>query len=178
MYSLALTCFFLCPDCSAFCLFFFTYNTQHKNQCPRRGFVLSFFVLIVLAFAFCPFCTAYTTQNIHATGGIRTGIPSRSQTLALDRSATGLGNRTRDLPDCSEMPQPTAPPRVPQSSSSLSSSSRGAMQSTVSCFYTSDGRVWKLVTEFHFSVYHSGCTGGAPLHTVCTQNSRRFTGNS
>jgi hypothetical protein len=70
------------------------------------------------------------------------------------------------------MPQPTAPPRVPQSSSSssLSSSSRGAMQFTVSCFYTSDGRVCELVTEFHFSVYHSGCTGAAPpAHCVYTK---------
>ena len=27
---------FLCLDCSAFCLFVFTYNTQHKHPCPRR----------------------------------------------------------------------------------------------------------------------------------------------
>ena len=36
--------------------------------------------------------------------------------MSLKNSNDAIGNRTRDLPVCSAIPQPTAPPRAPQRS--------------------------------------------------------------
>ena len=45
-----------------------------------------------------------------------TPASERPQAHALHRAATGIGkNRTRDLPVCSAVPQPTALPRTPSS---------------------------------------------------------------
>ena len=33
--------------------------------------------------------------------------------MSMKNSNETIGNRTRDLSDCSAVPQPTAPPRVP-----------------------------------------------------------------
>jgi hypothetical protein len=53
------------------------------------------FVLIVLHFAFFPYCTTHTTQTSMFPLGFEPAIPAgeRPQTLALDRSATGSGER-------------------------------------------------------------------------------------
>jgi hypothetical protein len=126
---------YLClyPDCPAFCLFVFTYKTQHKHPCPRRvshpqsqqasshrptpqtsrppgsdflSLCLCVCTLSVLlcpncpGFAFCPYCTTHTTQTSMPPAGFESAIPAsdRPQTLALDRSVTGIGIRSPDRP--------------------------------------------------------------------------------
>jgi len=37
----------------------------------------------------------------------------RPEGLSMKKSNDTIGNRTRDLPACSEVPQPTAPPHAP-----------------------------------------------------------------
>jgi hypothetical protein len=37
----------------------------------------------------------------------------RPEGLSLKNSSDSIGNRSRDLPVCSSVPQPTAPPRTP-----------------------------------------------------------------
>ena len=51
-----------------------------------------FFVLIFLAFAFCPYCATQTTQTSMPPAGLEPAIPAskRPQTVALDRSASGV----------------------------------------------------------------------------------------
>jgi hypothetical protein len=61
LYSVLHPYLFLCRDCPAFCLFIFTCNTLHKHPCPRAEFE-----------------PAISTS-------------ARPQTLALDRSAIGIG---------------------------------------------------------------------------------------
>jgi hypothetical protein len=59
-----------------------------------------FCVLIILAFAFCPYCTTHTTQASMPPARFEPAIPAneRPWTYALDRAATG---------------KPTAPPLSP-----------------------------------------------------------------
>jgi hypothetical protein len=90
------------------------------------------FVLTVLHFAFCLHCPTHTT-NIHAPGGIRTGDPSKRSAADPRPEPLGhwdrqnfsylIGNRTRDLPAYSAVPQPTAPPRNPDSNLAAQQSS-------------------------------------------------------
>ena len=82
-------------------------NTQETKSMPAARFFLvfsctlyfiraSFFVLIVLHFAFCLF---FTTQTSVPLAGFEPATPAcdRPQTLALDISAAGLGGiRRRD----------------------------------------------------------------------------------
>ena len=37
----------------------------------------------------------------------------RPEEMSMENSSDTIGNRTRDLPTCSAVPQPTAPPRAP-----------------------------------------------------------------
>jgi hypothetical protein len=61
-------------------------------------FILStfpcFYVLTVLAFAFCAYCTTHTTQTSMSPTGFEPETPAsdRPQTFALGRSATGIGS--------------------------------------------------------------------------------------
>jgi hypothetical protein len=80
---------------------------EHKNLVTLPEFFLSLctisvlLVPIVLAIAFCPYCTTHTTQTSMPPEGFEPAIPTsdRPQTLALDRSATGFGRiRTPHLP--------------------------------------------------------------------------------
>jgi hypothetical protein len=75
-------------------------NTQHSQHAPRGIFSLFvlypyFFVVIVLAFASCPYCTTHTTQRSMPPAGFEPAIPAsqRPQTYALDRAATGMRTR-------------------------------------------------------------------------------------
>jgi hypothetical protein len=73
-----------------------------------------FLVLIAPHFYFCHYCTTHN-RNVHTPGGIRTCNPSKPS--AADSCLRLLGhwdqqNRTRDLPACSGVPQPTAPLRT------------------------------------------------------------------
>ena len=63
------------------------------------------FVSINLHFSFCLYCTTYTTQTSMFPAGFEPTIPTgdRPQTVALDRSATGIGGiRSPDRPDRSK----------------------------------------------------------------------------
>ena len=55
-------------------------------------------------FVFCPYCATHTTQTSMPPAGFEPATPlsGRSQTLVLDRSATGIGIRCPDRPACSE----------------------------------------------------------------------------
>ena len=93
----------LCLHCPAFCHFCLLLTTNiHGPGCIF--FRSLYFVLLCPdchGFAFCPYCTTHTTQTSMTPAGFKPAIPARDrlQTLALDRSATGIGkNRTRDLP--------------------------------------------------------------------------------
>jgi hypothetical protein len=54
---------------------------------------LYFFVLIVLTFAFCPYCRTFTTQTSMPPAGFESAVPAsdRPETLALDHSVIGIG---------------------------------------------------------------------------------------
>ena len=41
------------------------------------------------------------------------GHGAAGKIMSLKNSSDTIGNRTRDLPPCSAVPQPTAPPRAP-----------------------------------------------------------------
>ena len=70
---------FLCPDCPGFCLLFLLYHTQHTHPCSGE----------------------IRTRNFSKRGS--TG------SLLWQRGHWDRQNRTRDLPSCGAVPQPTAP---------------------------------------------------------------------
>ena len=96
---------FLSLDCPCFFPCSLLHNTQTQNSKPPGGIfvfvfsyslnfiIICFFVLIVQVFAFCPYCTSHTTQTSMSPAGFDPAIVAseRLQTLALDRSATGIG---------------------------------------------------------------------------------------
>jgi hypothetical protein len=60
---------------------------------------------------------------IYARGGVDSKATVRLKVLGqLKNPTTIIGNRTRDLPDCSIMPQPATQPRVPPSACSFCNS--------------------------------------------------------
>jgi hypothetical protein len=92
-----LLCAFMCSDLmSLIPLQHTTQTSMHRRNCLFGSlyFYPSLFVPIVLAFAFCRYCKTHTTQTSMPPAGIKPPIPAsdRSQTLGLDRSATGTGN--------------------------------------------------------------------------------------
>jgi hypothetical protein len=89
---------YLRVDCPDLCFRLVLHNTQSPNiHAPARCvFVFSctlfvlypcLFVLIILAFALCPYCTTHTTQN-PCPGGIQSRKPSK-------RAITGVHVRLR-----------------------------------------------------------------------------------
>ena len=70
-----------------------------KNSSDPIGNFFVFCTLSVLicpncpGFAFCPYCTTHTTQTSITPAGFEpaTRVRYQPQTLALDRSATGIG---------------------------------------------------------------------------------------
>ena len=85
---------------------------KSRPPSPLQGIFCSFFVLhphlfvlIVLAFAFFPYCTTNTTQTSMSRAGFEPATPAsdRPQTAALDRSATGIDN---------SVPRPSSSQRV------------------------------------------------------------------
>ena len=52
------------------------------------------------------FCQRLSQPRGHSAAG---------RIISMKNSDDTIGNRTRDLPDCSAVPQPTAPPRAPSS---------------------------------------------------------------
>jgi hypothetical protein len=60
---------------------------------------LYFFVVIVLALAFCPYCTTYTTQH-PCPGGIRTRNPSKRSAADSRPKPHGHWDDRFRLPDC------------------------------------------------------------------------------
>ena len=95
--------------------FVFTYKTQHRHPYPGENFYSLFalysyfFVLVALAFAFCPYSTTHTTQISMPSAKFEPAIPESEwpQTYTLDRAATGIGRKwTRDLPACSALRRP------------------------------------------------------------------------
>jgi hypothetical protein len=60
---------------------------------------LYFFILIVLAFAVCPYCTTHTTQTSKSQVGFEPATPGsdRPQTFAVHHSATDTGTGVRTL---------------------------------------------------------------------------------
>ena len=79
---------YLCLCLHSFCL-----HLRHRIFCSLSVLYPYFFVLNVLAFPFRPYCTTHTTQTSMPPAGFKPAIPAgdRQQTLALDRSATGIG---------------------------------------------------------------------------------------
>jgi hypothetical protein len=75
-------------------------SRHHRDFFFCSLFVLypHFFVLTVLASSFCPYCTTHTIQTSMPPAGFERTISAsqRPQTLALDRSATGI--RSPDRP--------------------------------------------------------------------------------
>jgi hypothetical protein len=107
---------FLCLYCSSFCLLSFL--TTHKTNIYSSGGILFLYSLVLCTSSLLlPLCSlssilrfvfTYNTQHKHPCP--RRDSKPRPQTLVLDRSTTGVGNRTRDLPVCSAVRQPTALP--------------------------------------------------------------------
>ena len=106
--------------------FVFTYNTQDKHPCPPRDFVVfsrtlfvlqPYFYLCLGCPTFCCLSLLYNTQHMHpCRDGIQT--PNSSKRSAADRRLRTLcqwyrQGSNRDLPACSAVPPPIAPPRAP-----------------------------------------------------------------
>ena len=93
---------FIYLDFPAFCLLSLlkTHNTNIHVPggiffCSLAVLCLYCFVLIVLHFDFCPYCTTHQNTNTHARGGIQTRNP-RKRAIA-DPRLTPLGHRDRSF---------------------------------------------------------------------------------
>jgi len=64
--------------------------------------------------------------------------------MSMKNSNDTIGNRTRDLPACSAVPQPTAPQRAPFSVSML-------------LFYVRESKYDKVVTPRHVVILANTC---------------------
>jgi hypothetical protein len=119
----------LCRHCTAFCLLSLLYDT-HNGQIslPPAGFIFVLCTLSVLLYPDCPgfaffcYCITHTTQTSMPLPEFEpvTSASDRPQTLALDRSATGIRTRSpskrsvadprlRPLGHWDSIPRPSSP---------------------------------------------------------------------
>jgi hypothetical protein len=75
-----------------------------------------FFVLIVLDIAFCPYCKTYTTQTYMPSAGFEAANPvsDRSQTVAFERSSTGIDSSIPGTSSQKRVAIPTELSRTPK----------------------------------------------------------------
>ena len=100
----AFSLYIICTVCPGFFLLSFTVQHTHNKNIHGPGGIfllyfllyLYFFVMIVLALPFVLYCTIHTPQISLPLGRFELAIPAndRSQTLAFDRSATGIGDES------------------------------------------------------------------------------------
>jgi hypothetical protein len=66
--------------------------------------------------------------------------------MSMKNSNDTIGNRTRELPACTAVPQPTAPPRTPKGAQNFQKcrnplETKGATTATLGKFYTEDPQI-------------------------------------